>query len=413
MSSSLLLRRISSLAGIQPEGILRLKGSDMAHLPSISNAFLFVEEGKIKSFGADDQCTIERADQVLDCSGKIVLPSFCDSHTHLVFAAWRANEFVDRIKGLTYEEIALHGGGILNSALKLQQAEEDVLFEQAKERLAEVMSLGTCAIEIKSGYGLTVESELKILRVIRRLKELNWIPVKSTFLGAHAIPTQYKSNRQEYIRMIIEDMLPAIQDQGLADYIDVFCDKGFYTVEETDTLLEAGTKMGLKSKIHANELDYSGGIQAGVRHKAISVDHLEFTGPEEIKALASSETIATLLPSTAFFLGLPYAPARKMIDNGLCVSLASDFNPGTSPSGNMSFILSLACIKMKMLPEEAINAATINSAAAFELSSQLGSVTISKSANLIITKPSSGIDFLPYSYGHSWIDKVINKGQII
>ncbi|MEP6796089.1 MAG: imidazolonepropionase, partial [Saprospiraceae bacterium] len=306
MSSSLLLRRISLLAGIQPEGVLRLKGNEMSVLPSITNAYLFVENGIIKSFGSEDACTIERADQTIDCSGKIVLPSFCDSHTHLVFAAWRANEFVDRIKGMTYEEIAKRGGGILNSALKLQEVDEDLLYEQAKERLSEVISLGTGAIEIKSGYGLTVESEIKILRVIRRLKELNWIPVKSTFLGAHAVPLKYKTNRQEYIRLIIEEMLPVVRDEGLADYMDVFCDKGFYTVEETDMLLEAGSKMGLKPKIHANELDYSGGIQIGVKHNAISVDHLEYTGPEEIKALASSDTIAGILPSTAFFLGLPF-----------------------------------------------------------------------------------------------------------
>ncbi|MGB4848104.1 MAG: imidazolonepropionase [Saprospiraceae bacterium] len=411
MSNSILLRRISLLAGIQPKEILRLKGIEMSNLPSLPNAYLLIEDGKIKSFGPDSDCPVERADQIIDCSGKIVLPAFCDSHTHLVFAAWRANEFVDRIKGMTYEEIAQRGGGILNSALKLQEADEDVLYEQAKERLSEVISLGTGAIEIKSGYGLTVESEMKILRVIRRLKELNWIPVKSTFLAAHAVPMKYKNNRQEYIRLIIEEMLPVVRDEGLADYMDVFCDKGFYTVDETDQLLEAGTKYGLKAKIHANELDYSGGIQVGVKHKAVSVDHLEYTGPEEIKALASSDTIAGILPSTAFFLGLPYAPARKMIESGLCVSLASDFNPGTSPSGNMAFILSLACIKMRMTPEEAINAATINGASAIELSFNYGSITNSKSANLIITKPASSIDFLPYSYGHSWIDKVIVGGK--
>ncbi|MBK9981634.1 MAG: imidazolonepropionase [Saprospiraceae bacterium] len=408
----MLLRRISLLTGIQPKETLRLKGIEMSNLPSLPNAYLLIEEGKIKSYGPDTECPFERADQIIDCSGKIVLPSFCDSHTHLVFAAWRANEFVDRIKGMTYEEIANKGGGILNSALKLQEVDEDILFEEAKERLSEVISLGTGAIEIKSGYGLTVESELKMLRVIRRLKELNWIPVKSTFLGAHAVPTKYKNNRKEYIRLIIEEMLPVVRDQGLADYMDVFCDKGFYTVEETDQLLDAGTKYGLKAKIHANELDYSGGIQVGIKHKAVSVDHLEYTGPEEIKALTSSDTIAGILPSTAFFLGLPYAPARKMIESGLCISLASDFNPGTSPSGNMAFILSLACIKMKMTPEEAINAATINGAAAIELSINYGSITNSKSANLLITKPVSNIDFLPYSYGHSWIDKVIVGGKL-
>ncbi len=413
MSSSLLLRRISLLAGIQSQGILRLKGSEMANLQCIPNAYLLIEDDKIKSFGPDVECPIERADQTINCFGKIVLPSFCDSHTHLVFSAWRANEFVDRIKGLTYEEIARRGGGILNSASKLQSVDEDELFEQAKDRLSQVMALGTGAIEIKSGYGLTIESEIKILRVIRRLKELNWIPVKSTFLGAHALPTIYQNNREGYIRLIVDDMLPVIRDEGLADFIDVFCDKGFFTVKETDILLEAGSKMGLKPKIHANELDYSGGIQVGVKHQAVSVDHLEFTGLEEIKALSSSSTIATLLPSTAFFLGLPYAPARTIIENDICVALASDFNPGSSPSGNMPFILSLACIKMKMLPEEAINATTLNGAAAMELSSLMGSITPSKSANLMITKPVSGIDMLPYSFGHSWIDNIIIAGKLL
>ena len=383
----------------------------MANLQSMSKAYLLIEDEKIKSFGPDGECPVDRADQIIDCTGKIVLPAFCDSHTHLVFASWRAGEFVDRIKGLTYEEIAQKGGGILNSAAKLQAADEDQLFEDAKARLAEVIALGTGAIEIKSGYGLTTESELKILRVIRRLKELNWIPVKSTFLGAHAMPSIYKNNRDEYIRLVTDEMLPVIRDEGLADYFDVFCDKGFYTVEETDILLEAGVKARLKPKIHANELDYSGGIQVGVKHDAISVDHLEFTGPEEISTLANSATIATLLPSTAFFLGLPYAPARTMIENDICVAMASDFNPGTSPSGNMSFILSLACIKMKLLPEEAINAVTLNGAAAMELSQHTGSITPSKSANLIITKAVSGLDQLPYSYGHSWIGQVLINGK--
>ncbi len=385
----------------------------MAKLASIPNAYLFIEGDKIKSFGSDSECKIDRVDQIIDCSGKIVLPSFCDSHTHLVFAAWRANEFVDRINGLTYEEIAQRGGGILNSATKLQAADEYELFENAKQRLSEVMALGTGAIEIKSGYGLTTESEIKMLRVIRRLKELNWIPVKATFLGAHAMPLIFKNNRPGYIKLIIDEMLPVIRDEGLADYMDVFCDKGFYTVDETDKLLEAGSKFGLKPKIHANELDYSGGIQVGVKHKAISVDHLEYAGQEELKALASSDTIATVLPSTAFFLGLPYAPARKMIENDICVALASDFNPGTSPGGNMAFILSLASIKMKMLPGETINASTLNGAAAMELSDTTGSITASKSANLIITKPMVGIESLPYFYSQSWISKVITGGKVL
>lgn len=390
---------------------MRLKGKLMSQLETIDNAYLLVESGKIKSFGPDAQCPADRADQVIDCSGKMVLPAYCDSHTHLVFAAWREKEFVDRIKGLTYEEIAKQGGGILNSAARLQEITEEQLYADAVSRLQEVIRMGTGAIEIKSGYGLTSESEIKMLRVIRRLKETHSIPIKSTFLGAHAMPAEYKNNRPGYIQKLIEEMLPRIAEEGLADYIDVFCDKGFYTIEETDAILTAGTKYGLKPKIHANELDYSGGIQVGVKHGAVSVDHLEYTGADEIQSLSGSETIATILPSTAFFLGLPYAPARNMIANNLCVALASDYNPGTSPSGNMSFILSLACIKLKMLPFEALNAMTINGAAAMEVSHQVGSITTSKSANLIITRPLPSLDFLPYSYGQSWIDQVVISGQ--
>lgn len=401
------------MAGILDKGVNRLKGAQMRHLQSIDNAYLFAEDGIIKSFGPDTECPVERADEIIDCTGRIVMPAFCDSHTHLVFAAWRESEFVDRIKGLTYEQIAERGGGILNSAARLQQTSEDHLFEQAYTRLEDVVRMGTGAIEIKSGYGLTTDSELKMLRVIRRLRETKLIPVKATFLGAHAMPSAFKTNRPEYIRILIEEMLPQIADEGLADYIDVFCDKGFYTVDETHQILEAGSRFGLKPKIHANELGYTGGIQAGVMHNAISVDHLEYTGPDEINTLAASETIASILPSTAFFLGLPYAPARNMIENNLCVALASDFNPGSSPSGNMAFILSLACIKLKMLPEEALNALTINGAAAMEQSFTNGSITPSKSANLILSKPNSTIAFLPYSFGQSWIDSVIISGQLI
>ena len=411
MPTSLLLRRISTLAGILPEGVSRLHGKQLSQLPSLENAYLFAENGVIKQFGPDRECTIERADEVIDCSGKMVLPAFCDSHTHLVFAAWRENEFVDRINGLTYEEIANRGGGILNSAVRLQSTSEELLFEQALERLHEVTHMGTGAIEIKSGYGLTVDAELKMLRVIRRLREQNIIPVKANFLGAHAMPLEFKMNRPGYIRILTETMLPQIAAEGLADYVDVFCDRGFYTVEETDLILGAAAKYGLKPKIHANELDYSGGIQVGVKHNAISVDHLEYTGPSEIEALAGSQTIATILPSTAFFLGLPYAPARNMIENGLCVALASDYNPGSSPSGNISFIISLACIKLKMLPEEAINAVTINGAAAMELSNLVGSITAQKLANLIITKPVSSLAYLPYAFGSPWVEKVILKGK--
>jgi len=413
LASTLVLRRIKSLVGIQPQDVTVLKGRAMSVLSAINDAYLFIENGKIVSFGLDQDCKIESADEIIDCAGKLVLPAFCDSHTHLVFAAWRESEFVDRIRGLTYEEISKRGGGILNSAARLQLMSEDELFDHALIRLHDVTRMGTGAIEIKSGYGLTVESEIKMLRVIRRLKEQNVIPVKATFLGAHAMPLEYKSNRQGYIRLIIEKMLPQIADEGLADYIDVFCDQGFYTVEETDQILTAGTKFGLKAKIHANELAFSGGIQVGVKHKAVSVDHLEYTGEEEMKALSNSETIATILPSTAFFLGLPYSPARKMMEENMAIALASDYNPGTSPSGNLSFILSLAAIKLKMLPAEAINALTINGAAAMEMSGSHGSFTQSKAGSVLISKPVTGIDYLPYTYGQTWIDKVIIEGKVI
>lgn len=411
LNPSILLRNISLLIGIQPTGVTRLKGSHMNEVITLENAYLFAEDGIIKNFGPDADCPYERAQDIIDCTGRIVMPSFCDSHTHLVFAAWRENEFKDRILGMTYEEIAKNGGGILNSAARLQETSEQQLFEQAEERLMEVIASGTGAIEIKSGYGLSTDSEIKMLRVIRRLKELNRIPVRATFLGAHAVPAAYKNNRDGYIKLLTEEMLPAIANEGLADYIDVFCDRGFFTVPETDKLLSAGAKYGMKPKIHANELDYSGGIQIGTRHNAISVDHLEYTGPAELEALAASTTIATILPSTAFFLGLPYAPARNMIEHDVCVSLASDYNPGSSPSGNMPFILSLACIKLKMTPEEVLNAATINGAAAMELSHLCGSLTPGKSANLIITKKAGSLNWLPYRFGNQWIEQVVVAGK--
>ncbi len=411
MSKSVLLRNISRLTGILPKSTTRLLGSQMSSLSSIDDAYLLIEDERIKGFGKDVECPFDRADSTIDCTGKMVLPAFCDSHTHIVFAGWREGEFVDRLKGLSYVEIDKRGGGILNSATRLQNTSEEVLFEQAFTRLQQVIKLGTGAIEIKSGYGLTVESELKMLRVIRRLKEVSPIPVKANFLGAHAFPMEYKSNRSKYIELITNEMIPQIASEGLADYIDVFCDTGFFSVEETETILAEGAKYGLKPKIHANELDYSGGIQSGVKYGAISVDHLQCTGPEEIKALANSETIATILPSTAFFLGLPYAPARTMIENNLCVALASDYNPGSSPSGNMSFIFSLACIKLKMLPEEALNAMTINGAAAMELGATAGSITVSKPANLIITKPNLNLEALPYFYADNWLDAVLINGK--
>jgi imidazolonepropionase len=392
-----------------PERKSRVYGKDMSLLPAIDNAWLLVEDGTIHSFGwmKDRPAEALRADEVIDATGKLVLPAWCDSHTHLVFAAPRDQEFVDRIKGLSYEEIARRGGGILNSAKKLNETDESFLFDQSLKRLYEVIDMGTGAIEIKSGYGLCLEGELKMLRVIRRLKEIAPIPVKASFLAAHAFPPEYKEDHQGYIRSIIEDMLPRVAGEGLADYMDVFCEQGFFSVDETAQLLEAGLKHGLKPKIHANQLHRSGGVQVGVRYNAISVDHLESMGEEEIEALKGSNTIPTLLPGAAFFLNMHYQPARLLIDAGLPVALASDYNPGSCPSGNMNFLLSLACTQLRMTPEEAINAQTINGAAAMELEHQMGTIAAGKKARLIITKPVASAAYLPYSFGENWIDRVI------
>lgn len=351
--------------------------------------------------------------EVIDATGKFVFPAFCDSHTHLVYAGSREIEYVDKIKGLSYEEIARRGGGILNSAKKLHDTSEEELYEKALIRIHEIISMGTGAVEIKSGYGLTVEDELKMLRVIRRLKETSPLTIKSTFLGAHAVPAEFKGRQGEYVDQVINEMIPMVASEDLADYIDVFCDKGFFTVEETERILMAGIKFGLRPKIHANELDYSGGIQTGVKYNALSVDHLEFTGDEEIECLLSSETMPTLLPGAAFFLGMIYAPARKMIDAGLPVAMASDFNPGSSPSGNMQLILSMGCIKYKMLPEEAIHAVTINGAYAMGVSDILGSIAVGKKANVFITKPIPSYQFMPYYYGSNKAETVILNGKII
>lgn len=383
----------------------------MAVLPVVHDAYLLLENDRIAAFGLMENCP-ERADKTLDASGRMVFPSWCDSHTHIVFAATREEEFTDRIRGLTYEEIARRGGGILNSAQRLQQTPEEVLFESAWQRLQEVIGYGTGAIEIKSGYGLTVESELKMLRVIRRLKSVSPVPIKATFLGAHAIPADYKHRRKEYVDLVIQQMLPKVAEAGLADYCDVFCDRGFFTVEETERILQAGWMYGLKPKIHANELDYSGGVQVGIANHAISVDHLEYTGDAEIAALQKGHTLPALLPSCAFFLGIPYPPARRMIDAGLPVVLASDYNPGSSPSGRMSFVVSLACIKMKMLPEEAINAATLNGARAMELEGEYGSICVGKKANLFITRPINALAQIPYSFGHDPVDTVVLNGKV-
>jgi len=414
---SLLIKNIKSLVGISEPGIRCLKGNAMADLNAINHAWLICKNGLISDFGKHDGTETEKLGalkgETIDASGKMVLPSWCDSHTHLVFAGPREGEFVDRIKGLSYEDIARNGGGILNSAKKLNATSEEELFESALQRIMEIISHGTGAVEIKSGYGLSVEGELKMLRVIKRLKEVSPIQIKANFLGAHAMPTEFKENRNGYIKLMTDEMLPAIAQEKLADFIDVFCDRGFYTVEETDRILEAGAKYGLKPKIHANELDYSGGIQVGVKHHALSVDHLEFTGDDEIKCLLASETMPTLLPSTAFFLGLHDPPARKMIDAGLPVALASDYNPGSSPSGRMSFIISLACIRLKMLPAEAIRAATLNSAYAMGLEKECGSITKGKRANFFITSSMPSFAYIPYRYGNDEIEQVIIDGKLI
>lgn len=389
------------------------KSKEIGELSVIENAWLAIENDKILDFGSMSSFNDEAyhdAEKV-DTSGKFILPGFCDSHTHIVFAGSRESEFVDKIKGMSYEEIAKKGGGILNSSKRLQQTSEEELLIEAQRRVTEMVKMGTVAMEIKSGYGLTTKDEIKMLRVIKRLKETNSITIKSTFLGAHAMPLEFKENRKGYIDEITKKMLPQIAEEGLADYCDVFCDKGFYTVEETDIILSEAVRLGLKPKIHANELDYSGGIQIGVKHGAISVDHLEFTGDEELEVLAHSNTIPTLLPSTAFFLRLHYPPARKMIEAGLPVSLASDYNPGSSPSGNMFFIMSLACIQMKMLPEEVINAATINASYAMEVDNTHGSITPGKEASFLITENIPSYAYLMYSFGRPCISEVYIKGK--
>jgi imidazolonepropionase len=380
----------------------------MKYLPQIENAYLILEGDCIHSYGPMSALPMLQINETIDASGRIVLPTWVDSHTHLVFAASREQEFVDRINGLSYAEIAANGGGILNSAAKLATAPEELLYEQAAGRLEHLIQLGTGAIEIKSGYGLSTESELKMLRVIRRLKE-NYphIPIKSSFLAAHAFPMVYKENHQAYIDKIITEMLPLVAGEGLADYMDVFCEQGFFSVAETEQLLEAGLKHGLKPKIHANQLHRSGGVQVGVKYNAVSVDHLESMGEEEIEALRGSNTIPTLLPGAAFFLGMHYQPARMLIDADLPVCLASDFNPGTCPSGNMNTLLTIACTQLRMTPEEAVNAQTLNGAAAMELEQELGSISVGKRASLIITRPVPSLAYLPYAFGENLIERVI------
>lgn len=412
MPANLLVKNIKTLLLTEEQArTTALRGAELSRLPVIENAFLLVEGQRIKDFGPMENCP-DRADEVVDATGRFVLPCWVDSHTHLVFAKTREDEWVDRIKGLSYEEIANRGGGILNSARRLQEASEEELFEQAMERLEEIRSYGTGAVEIKSGYGLTFESELKMLRVIRRLKESSDLGIKATFLGAHSVPAEYRNgNRQDYVDLIIRKMLPAIAAEGLADYMDVFCEKVAFSVAETEQLMEAGAKYNLKPKIHVNQFYCLGGVAAAVKHGAISVDHLEVVDEEDIRALKNGNTIATLLPSAPFFLNDHIPPARRLIDAEVPLALATDFNPGTSPSGRMPFVLSLACIQMKLLPEEAINAATLNGAFALEWAATYGSIAKGKAANFILTRPVPSVAYLPYAFGSNWIEKVFIQGK--
>lgn len=411
--SNLLLTNIKQLVGVHGNNNL-LRGKELAQLPSIENAYLLLKDGYIVAFGKMQEIGHLQIpiSNTLNLQNQLVLPTWCDSHTHLVFAASRENEFIDKLKGLSYAEIAANGGGILNSAKLLNETSEEVLFNIAWQRLQEIIALGTGAVEIKSGYGLCVAGELKMLRVIQKLKKKSPIPIKASFLGAHTYPLDFKENHQAYIQIIINEMLPIIAKEKLADYVDVFCETGFFSPEETKQICTAAMQYGLKPKLHVNQLNSIGGIKAGIELKSISLDHLEVMEEEDIKLLSSSNSIGTLLPTAAYFLRMPFQPARKMIDSNCAIALASDYNPGSSPSGNMNTVVSMSCIQMKMLPEEAINAATINGAHAMELANELGSIAVGKRANLIVTKKIPSLAYLPYSFGTNLIDKVFINGEI-
>lgn len=409
-----IITNIKSLVNVRTKSKL-LRGKELSILPCIENGYLVIEDGMIAETGEMQNLKLQTKNfkQIIDAGGKFILPAWCDSHTHLVFANSREDEFVDKINGLSYAEIAAKGGGILNSARKLNDMSEDELFNLAWKRLEEVSRLGTGAIEIKSGYGLSVNGELKMLRVIKKLKEKSAVLIKSTFLGAHTYPLEFKENHQGYIDLIINEMLPVIARENLADYIDVFCETGFFSPEETETICHAGMSFGLKPKIHANQLNLSGGVETGVKLGAVSVDHLETMDKTVIDVLANSKTIGTLLPTAAFYLRMPFQPARQIIDAGCAVALASDYNPGSSPSGNMNMVVAMSCIGMRMMPEEAINASTINGAFAMELQNEVGSITVGKKANLIFTKPIPSLAYLPYAFGNNLIDKVMINGEFL
>ena len=412
-----LIKNIKKLVQVETKPVLLRAGKDMQTVKCIDNAFLLTDGDKIVDFGKMSKLTDEVLNQCkhkiqeIDATGRMVFPSFCDSHTHIVYKGSREIEYNDKIKGLSYEEIAKRGGGILNSVKKLRKASEDELFDEAWDRLEEIISFGTGAVEIKSGYGLSTEDELKSLRVIRRLKEKSPLTIRATFLGAHGVPEEYKGRQGEYVDLIINEMIPMVAAEDLADYIDVFCDRGFFTPEETERILMQGIKYGMRPKIHANELANSGGIQVGVKYNSLSVDHLEHTGPKEIECLLGSETMPTFLPGAAFFLNMVYGPARQMIDAGLPVALASDYNPGSSPSGNMQFILSMGCVNYRMTCEESINATTLNTAYAMGVSQTHGSIAKGKVANFYITKPIPTIEFMPYSFGSNKVEQIFLNGK--
>ncbi|GGG45427.1 imidazolonepropionase [Bizionia arctica] len=410
---SLLIKNIKELLQVRDSHISVVKGKDMKILPSIKNAYLLIDHDTIVDYGSMDDIQNLDADQVIDATGKMVLPTWCDSHTHIVYSGNREQEFVDRINGLSYEDIANRGGGILNSAEKLQNTSEEDLYQQSAKRLQKVIKLGTGAIEIKSGYGLTVDAELKMLRVIKRLKKEFPLKVRATLLAAHAIPKEYKNDKTAFVDLVINKMIPEVAKEQLANYIDVFCEKGYFDLEDTERILKAGKEHGLIPKIHVNQFNAFGGVGVGVKYEALSVDHLEEMNIEDIDVLKNSATMPVALPSCSYFLSIPYTPARQIIDAGLPLALATDYNPGSTPSGNMNFVISTACIKMKMTPEEAINAATINGAYAMGIGTMYGSITKGKKANLIITKEIPSYAFMPYAFGENHIDNVIINGQII
>ena len=413
---SLLIVNIGKLVQVRERTLTPLRGAQMDILPVIDNAFLLSEQGKISAFGSMSelpQYSLRNAEKVIDASGRMVLPAFCDCHTHLIYAGSREIEFIDKIRGLSYQEIAARGGGILNSARLLHETSEEELFRQAMVRVEEVMHFGTGAIEIKSGYGLTTEDELKMLRVARRIAEESPLTVKATFMGAHAFPERYRDNHEGYVREVIDEMIPAVAAEGLAEYIDVFCEEGFFSIEESDRILAAGRKFGLKATVHANQMSVSGGVELGVKYDAASVSHLEFAGDEQLEVLEKSETIANLLPGATFFLNMEYPDARRMLNYDIPVALATNYNPGSCPCGDMKFMMALACMNMKMTPEEVINAATLNSAFAMGLGETHGSVTIGKAASLIITRPIPSLEFIPYAFSTPLVENLILDGKIV